>query len=128
MEIFGIGAMEMVVLLVLAMIIVGPQKLPEISRNLGKTVAEFKAQADALKKTVDFESLTAPLSTTTTNSNASVPGTQISNLPDARLIALQTFYGDQRASTLTPTSTTPVAQESITIAPVAEQAEVAKQA
>jgi TatA/E family protein of Tat protein translocase len=62
MEIFGMGPGEMLIILVLALIIVGPQKLPEIGRNLGRTIGEFKAQTDSLRSVMTFEP--APPSTT----------------------------------------------------------------
>lgn len=46
---FGIGAMELVVILVLALIIFGPGKLPEVGQAIGRAVREFKkATSDAL--------------------------------------------------------------------------------
>ena len=63
MEIFGMGPGEMLIILVLALIIVGPQKLPEIGRNLGRTIGEFKAQTDSLRSVMTFEP--APPSSTT---------------------------------------------------------------
>lgn len=39
---FGIGAMELVVILVLALIIFGPGKLPEVGKAIGRGVREFK--------------------------------------------------------------------------------------
>lgn len=39
---FGVGPGELVVILVLALIIFGPGKLPEVGRALGKTMREFK--------------------------------------------------------------------------------------
>lgn len=42
---FGIGAMELVVILVLALIIFGPGKLPEVGKAIGRGVREFKKAA-----------------------------------------------------------------------------------
>lgn len=39
---FGIGATELVIILVLALIIFGPGKLPELGKAVGKTIREFK--------------------------------------------------------------------------------------
>ncbi|KKD39867.1 MAG: TatA/E family twin arginine-targeting protein translocase [Limnoraphis robusta] len=42
MNIFGIGLPEMAVILVLALLIFGPKKLPEIGSSLGKAIRGFK--------------------------------------------------------------------------------------
>ena len=40
---FGLGGMELAVILVLALIVFGPKRLPEIGRTLGKGMREFKS-------------------------------------------------------------------------------------
>jgi sec-independent protein translocase protein TatA len=42
MNIFGIGLPEMAVIMVLALLVFGPKKLPEIGRSLGKTIRSFQ--------------------------------------------------------------------------------------
>ena len=42
MNIFGIGLPEMIVIFVIALLIFGPKKLPEIGRSLGKTIRSFQ--------------------------------------------------------------------------------------
>ncbi|HIK27763.1 MAG: TatA/E family twin arginine-targeting protein translocase [Oscillatoriaceae bacterium SKW80] len=42
MNIFGIGLPEMAVILVLALLIFGPKKLPEIGRSMGKAIRSFQ--------------------------------------------------------------------------------------
>ncbi len=39
----GIGPMEIFVVLIIALVIFGPQKLPEMGRSLGKAIREFKS-------------------------------------------------------------------------------------
>jgi Tat protein translocase TatB subunit len=46
MDIFGIGAPELVVILIIALIVLGPQRLPEMARTVGKTVGEFRKIRD----------------------------------------------------------------------------------
>ena len=42
MNIFGIGLPEMAVIIVVALLVFGPKKLPEIGRSLGKTIRSFQ--------------------------------------------------------------------------------------
>ena len=42
MNIFGIGLPEMILIMVVALLIFGPKKLPEIGRSLGKTIRSFQ--------------------------------------------------------------------------------------
>lgn len=50
---FGIGFPEMLVILVVALIAVGPSKLPDLARALGRGYAEFRKAMDELKDTFD---------------------------------------------------------------------------
>lgn len=50
---FGIGFPELLVILAVALIVVGPSKLPDLARALGRGYAEFKRATDELKQTFD---------------------------------------------------------------------------
>ena len=52
---FGIGMTEMILIAALALVILGPKKLPGLARSLGKGFAEFKRATNDLKSTIDFE-------------------------------------------------------------------------
>jgi Tat protein translocase TatB subunit len=46
---FGIGMPELLLILAVALIVLGPKRLPEIARALGKGMAEFRRATDELK-------------------------------------------------------------------------------
>ncbi len=52
---FGIGMPELIVILVIALIIIGPAKLPDVARALGRGMREFRRASTELKNTINLE-------------------------------------------------------------------------
>ena len=49
---FGIGLTEIIIILVVALLVVGPKKLPELAKTLGRGLAEFRRTADDFKESI----------------------------------------------------------------------------
>jgi sec-independent protein translocase protein TatA len=53
---FGsIGMPELIIIFVIALIIFGPRKLPELGKSLGRSINEFKRASNELKSTLEDE-------------------------------------------------------------------------
>jgi TatA/E family protein of Tat protein translocase len=51
---FGIGMPELLLILAVALVVLGPKKLPELARSLGRGLAEFKKTTSDLKQNIDL--------------------------------------------------------------------------
>lgn len=52
---FGLGMPEILLILAIALIVIGPQKLPEVAKTLGRAMGEFKRSAQDLKNSIDID-------------------------------------------------------------------------
>lgn len=52
---FGIGMPELIVILVIALIVIGPKKLPDLARALGRGMAEFRKATQEIKDSLDLD-------------------------------------------------------------------------
>ncbi len=64
---FGIGMPEMILILAVALIVIGPKKLPDLAKSLGKAMGEFKKAASDLKDSMQIDTELKDLKTTFDN-------------------------------------------------------------
>jgi sec-independent protein translocase protein TatA len=80
MNVFGIGLPEMALILVIALLVFGPKKLPEVGRSLGKAIRgfqeaskefenEFKREAEQIEQAVNTPALSESKEAATVDSN-----------------------------------------------------------
>ncbi|HET9723461.1 MAG TPA: twin-arginine translocase TatA/TatE family subunit [Actinomycetota bacterium] len=51
---FNIGPQELLLILLVALVVVGPKRLPELSRTIGRGLREFRKAQDEVKKTINL--------------------------------------------------------------------------
>ncbi len=52
----GLGIQEIIIILVVALVVIGPKKLPELARGLGRAMREFRRATDDIKQNFDIDS------------------------------------------------------------------------
>jgi sec-independent protein translocase protein TatB len=65
----SLGSTELVFILIMALVFFGPRKLPQISRSLGKNLADFRRASEDFKRTWDREVNLEDTGSTTANAN-----------------------------------------------------------
>jgi TatA/E family protein of Tat protein translocase len=74
-RVFNIGPTELLVILVIALLVFGPSRLPEVGRTIGKSLREFRRATDEIKSELkfDLDAEDPPAATTPTNAPTAPP-------------------------------------------------------
>ena len=91
---FGsIGMPELIIILVIALIIFGPRKLPELGRSLGRSINEFKKASNELRSTLEEEIRVEETREQTTAAAAATPPAATPPPVDAATVSRTTEPG-----------------------------------
>ena len=72
---FGIGMPEMLLLLAVALIVIGPKKLPDLAKSLGRAMGEFKKATSEIKESIGVDADFKEVKETFTDIQKDIKGT-----------------------------------------------------
>ncbi|MBW1981722.1 MAG: twin-arginine translocase subunit TatB [Deltaproteobacteria bacterium] len=81
---FGIGMPELLLILAIALIVVGPKKLPELARALGKGINEFRRATNELKDSLEVDSAISEVKETISEAKAQMADVKIPPEPSSK--------------------------------------------
>ena len=110
---FGIGMPEMLLILAIALIVIGPKKLPDLAKSLGRALREFKKATSELKESLEIDSELKDVKKSFTEFSNDVKGSlkeengsskeqDITSKDDSKVAALENSYNTWKQ----PSSTT----------------------
>jgi sec-independent protein translocase protein TatA len=73
----NLGFPELIFIFVIALLVFGPKRLPELGRSLGKGISEFKRATNGLKDTIEREIHNADQEAAAASEHAAVPGKSV---------------------------------------------------
>ena len=99
---FGVGTQELLVILLIALIVVGPQKLPELARQIGKGMRELRKVQDEVRDMVKIDLNPEP----PTVHQPGVSGPKKRSTPHRSVRPAGSTPPDEPAAAATPTEAT----------------------
>ena len=72
-DMFGIGTPELILILIVALIVIGPKKLPDIAKAMGRAFGEFRRATDEIRENFDLASLDQKPQSTPSTPQPSAP-------------------------------------------------------
>lgn len=96
---FGIGGTELLVILVVALVVLGPKSVPQLARTLGKAMGEFRRVSTEFQRTLNMEAADEELAERKRKTEAETKA--------ADMRAAETAMAEARAAESVTTGTTP---------------------
>ena len=103
---FGIGMPEMLLILAVALIVIGPKKLPDLAKSLGRALGEFKRATSDLKESIQAETGLDEVRDTLKETKTDISKTL---LADETPTVKSPSSGDNEKKDAAPPDTTPLA-------------------
>lgn len=110
---FNIGPGELIIVLIIALVVLGPGRLPDVAQSLGKSLREFRRAATDLSDSTSLES--KPTSPTA----SSQPAAPAAPPAPANQVEPNTLAGEAPPNTLEGSKASPVASDGETTPPAA---------
>lgn len=83
---FGIGMGELLLLLVISLIVLGPERMPKLARDLGRAMAEFRRTSDELRNEfLNADKYVDPTATAVPTEQPALPAPQAAAPPTAEV-------------------------------------------
>lgn len=107
MNFFGIGLPEMILILVVALLVFGPKKLPEIGKSLGKALRSFQDasrdfQDEFKRQAAAFESEPTPTASLPAQAEPVTPSQALSEFEKVDVEQVEAMDSEELASTPDP--------------------------
>ncbi|WP_419659749.1 TatA1:sec-independent protein translocase protein [Desulfosarcina variabilis str. Montpellier] len=99
---FGIGMPEMILILAVALIVIGPKKLPDLAKSLGRALGEFKKATNELKDSFQIDDELKEVKTTFDDINRDLKGNRPAGTSPAKPDATDDGKADLETDQTTP--------------------------